>query len=207
MSYAKSKKTRSRLTQTMSHLLRTQGFHATGIQQILKESGIPKGSLYHHFPMGKIELAAGSVEKSTDILIQILSEIAQVESNPIEAVRIFCDFYIDELGRENFTLGCPIATITLEAAATYDVIQQACKAGFERLSSVFEQLLVAKGVEAELAEETATISLASIEGALILCKAQRSIRPLVVVRDNLIKQVAAILPQEQSPIQGLLNPE
>lgn len=179
--------------QTMSRLLQSQGFHATGIQQILMESGIPKGSLYYHFPLGKAELAAGSVENSAEIVAQILSEIISAESDPVEAVRIFCDFYIEELERESFTLGCPIATITLEAAATNDKIHQACKAGFEKLSTGFTNLLEGKGIPAQRASELATFALASIEGALVLCKARRSTGPLVIIRDHLMSQVAVVV--------------
>ncbi|HKJ64889.1 MAG TPA: TetR/AcrR family transcriptional regulator [Desulfopila sp.] len=198
MSYTKSAQTRKRLMQTMSRLLRSQGFHATGIQQILQESGIPKGSLYYHFPQGKVELAAGSVENSAEILFQILSEIILAESDPVEALRIFCDFYIEELERENFTLGCPIATITLEAAAVNDQIHQACRRGFAKMSAGFIDLLVGQGIPATRASELATFALASIEGALILCKAQRSTQPLVIIRDNLCSQVAVALSEQKN---------
>lgn len=193
MSYGKSEKTRKRLMETMSRLLQSQGFHATGIQQILMESGIPKGSLYYHFPQGKAELAAGSVGNSAEIVAQILSEIIFAESDPVEALRIFCDFYIEELERESFTLGCPIATITLEAAATNDQIYQACKAGFEKMSTGFINLLEGRGIPAQRASELATFALASIEGALILCKARRSTEPLVIIRDHLMSQVAIVV--------------
>lgn len=193
MSYTKSEETRGRLMQAMSHLLRTQGFHATGVQQIIKESGIPKGSLYYHFPCGKEELAAEAIEKTADLFTRMLEEIAAAETDPVEMVRIFCDFYIEELRRESFTLGCPIATITLEAAATNDRIHRACKAAFAKLNTPFVGQLINNGVLPEQAADMATIALASIEGAMILCKAERSTAPLALVRDNLLRQVALLL--------------
>lgn len=196
MSYKKSEETRRKLTETMSHLLRTQGFSATPIQQVLKESGIPKGSLYYHFPKGKVELAAGSVEKSADALVEFMTEISQDARDPMDSVQIFCDFFIEELSRGDFTMGCPIATITLEAAATNDVIQKVCQKSFQRFSDIFISSLRQHGVAGQTAADMAVISLSSIEGALILCKAQRSTRPLELVRDNLVRQIAALLPAE-----------
>lgn len=196
MSYEKSEETRRKLTQTMSHLLRTQGFYATPIQQVLKESGIPKGSLYYHFPKGKVELAAGSVEKSADAIVELMGEINRKARDPMDSLQTFCDFYIEELNREDFTMGCPIATITLEAAATNDVIQRACQSSFERFNTIFIDTLRQYGIDHTTAAEMAIISLSSIEGALMLCKAQRSTRPLELVRDNLVRQIAELLPSK-----------
>lgn len=193
MRYAKSRETKKRLIKTMSHLLRTQGFHATGVTQVIEESGIPKGSLYYHFPKGKVELATGSIEQSAEKLFQLLREMMEAAQSPVQAVRIFCDFYINEMGKGHFTRGCPIATITLEAAATNDAIQNACKDAFDRLGSIFEHHLIENGVDPERSQKMAIVALASIEGALILCKAQRSTEAMAVVRDNLIEQLMQII--------------
>jgi TetR/AcrR family transcriptional regulator, lmrAB and yxaGH operons repressor len=49
--------TRERVIQTAAGLFRAQGYHATGLNQVLAEGGLPKGSLYFHFPGGKEQLA------------------------------------------------------------------------------------------------------------------------------------------------------
>ena len=53
--------TRERILHTASGLFQRQGYHATGLNQVLAEGKAPKGSLYFHFPRGKEQLAAEAV--------------------------------------------------------------------------------------------------------------------------------------------------
>ncbi len=48
---------RDKLAWTAAKLFQERGFHGVGLAEILKQSGLPKGSLYHHFPNGKTDLA------------------------------------------------------------------------------------------------------------------------------------------------------
>ncbi len=56
--------TRDHIIDTTSQLLEQQGYFATGLNQIVQESGAPKGSLYYYFPEGKEELTAEAIERS-----------------------------------------------------------------------------------------------------------------------------------------------
>src|SRR6201995_5675865 len=55
-------RSRAALIDTAGTLFRRQGYAATGLNQILADAGVKAGSLYHHFPAGKQELAAPVVE-------------------------------------------------------------------------------------------------------------------------------------------------
>ena len=71
---ARDRDTRADLVQTMARLLRDQGYTATGRAQLLAESGVSNGSLYHHFPGGMEELAEAALEASGQAVADALSE-------------------------------------------------------------------------------------------------------------------------------------
>ncbi|MGD9864998.1 MAG: TetR family transcriptional regulator, partial [Pseudodonghicola sp.] len=48
---------RDRLIRAASGLFRRRGYAGVGVSEILTVAELPKGSLYHHFPGGKRELA------------------------------------------------------------------------------------------------------------------------------------------------------
>ena len=53
----KGEETKRRLIETTIELLKIKGFNGVGLQEIIHESGTPKGSLYFHFSGGKEELS------------------------------------------------------------------------------------------------------------------------------------------------------
>ena len=78
---ARTDDSRTELVRTMARLLRDQGFTATGLAQVLAESGVSNGSLYHHFPGGKEDLAEAALEASGQAVASALAEALR-QSDP-----------------------------------------------------------------------------------------------------------------------------
>src|SRR6266851_1688406 len=72
-----------------SRLLWRQGLHATGLNEILKESRAPRGSLYFHFPGGKEELATEAVVLAGNGITKGLAEIFDRHASLDEALAGF----------------------------------------------------------------------------------------------------------------------
>ena len=177
--------TRDRLVRSTSRLLRTQGYAATGLNQVMAEAGAPKGSMYFHFPGGKVELAAAAVDlfaaRATAGMRARLEEHATVR----DAVCAIFDAYIDHLDRTAYAEGCAVATVALDAASTNEVLAAATGRAFHAWTDMLAEALVAEGRDQAEAHSLATLVIATIEGTITMAKGQQSTEPIAAAREAL----------------------
>ncbi|WP_338603499.1 TetR/AcrR family transcriptional regulator [Saccharopolyspora sp. SCSIO 74807] len=183
--------TRARVLVTARELFGRQGFHATGVNQVLAEAGAPKGSLYFHFPGGKNQLAAEAVGQGADELCRVIDEILARTPDPAQAVREFAALLAARLADSDFLDGCPIATVALDADADSESVRTACGAGYDRWLASIRDHLVQSGEDTAAAEELAVLVLSSLEGALLLARTRRDVAPLRQVADRIAALLAA----------------
>src|ERR1700722_5622102 len=98
----------------MARLLRDQGYSATGRAQLLAESGVSNGSLYHHFPGGMEELAEAALEASGQAVAEALREALDGAPNTALGVVRFLEVAEGPVTEEGCP-GCPIAPTALES--------------------------------------------------------------------------------------------
>jgi AcrR family transcriptional regulator len=177
--------TRQRMLESAARLFHTQGYHATGLNQLVAASGTPKGSLYFHFPGGKEQLAAEAMRVSAQQLGEALRETAAAAPDPASAIGAVTELLSSALADSGFQLGCPLATVTLDAAADSEPIRQACAEGYESWRVLIADVLAGHGLTADRAEALATVTLASLEGALLLARASHDTAPLHAVASHL----------------------
>jgi TetR/AcrR family transcriptional regulator, lmrAB and yxaGH operons repressor len=170
-------------------LLRRQGYDATGVNEIVAESAAPKGSLYFHFPGGKEELALAAMLREGGKLRAAIASVMGSSDDPGEALGRLVDALAHGLESSGFRDGCPIATVTLEAATRSQAVQKAAAAVFDSWIEALEERLLAAGLDAGTARRRAVLALAAIEGALILARARRDLEPLAAVREELVALV------------------
>jgi len=175
--------TRDRLIRTTSRLLRTQGYGATGLNQVMAEADAPKGSMYFHFPGGKEELAAAAIDRFAARMSRGIAEGLATYDTVADAVTSFFDQEIARIERTAFTEGCAVATVALDAAASHDLLAATTGDAFRGWTAQLADALEAEGRSADDARRAAILFLATFEGALLMAKAQRSIEPMVAVRD------------------------
>src|SRR3954454_18449348 len=107
--------TRERMVKATGRLMRDQGFHATGLNEIVTNADAPKGSLYFHFPGGKVALAAAAVESFAEAISRYMREALDGATSTAEAVDVFMEATAGRLERTEFRSGCVVATVALEA--------------------------------------------------------------------------------------------
>lgn len=182
---------RQRLVDTASRLMRVQGYHATGLNQIVEESQAPKGSLYHYFPEGKEQLAAEALGCAGVELSKRLKALGEL--SPVDAIDRLVEISVAELEASDYRDGCPVATVALETNSTSDPLRKVCAKIFDRALQILSQWLVSKGVAPERAELLALTVFSAYEGALMLSKVRRSPEPLRQVAGQMKKYVEVVL--------------
>ena len=120
----KGDRTREKLVEATATLLQRQGFHGTGLLDIVKESGAPRGSLYFHFPDGKEALACAALEGAGSRYRELIEALVAAAPHPGDAVYAVCEFLGQSLEASKFTEGCPLATVGLEASSTSEAERQ-----------------------------------------------------------------------------------
>ena len=115
--------TRDRIIRKTAELLTCQGYHATGLSQIVRESEAPRGSpLYHYFPNGKEELAAEAVRfRGEQMRDHVAYELARYD-DVREAVRRLIETVSKNLVRRDFGAGAPVAAVSMEASSASEVL-------------------------------------------------------------------------------------
>jgi TetR/AcrR family transcriptional regulator, lmrAB and yxaGH operons repressor len=171
------------MVRTTAKLLQRQGYHGTGLNQIVAESDSPKGSIYFHFPGGKEQLASEALDLSGRVVADQLT--AHGAGTTVGTLDAYLRTVTERLERSEFRDGCPIATVALEVAPSSPALSAACSASFDRLIGLIAELLVADGFPEDDAQHRATLIYAVIQGALVLAKGRRSVVPLEELRRGL----------------------
>ena len=167
---------RDRMIQSAALLFRENGYSGTGFRDVIEHSGAPRGSIYHHFPGGKEQLAAETLEWASAVIERRIARAAQ-HGDPIVALGVFVDSWREVLEDSNFRAGCPVVAVAAEADAG-STATDAAAAAFTRWQDLIARTLLDAGVSRTDARRLATTVVAAIEGAILLCRVRRDIRPM-----------------------------
>jgi TetR/AcrR family transcriptional repressor of lmrAB and yxaGH operons len=171
--------TRDTIIETTSRLLEEQGYHATGLNQIVAESGAPKGSLYYYFPEGKDEISEEALRLTGRRVEENIRGMMQSHPTTADGLEGLLEKIAEQIEVSDFRAGGPITTVALESAGDNERLQRACSEIYDDWRGVVADRLGEDGVPDGQAERLSRTVIATIEGAIVLARTDRSVGPLL----------------------------
>jgi TetR/AcrR family transcriptional repressor of lmrAB and yxaGH operons len=202
----KGEVTRQKLVETTAELLRSQGYHATGLAQIVADSGAPRGSLYHYFPGGKDDLSIAALEFASTMWRARIDDAIRDAPDLGNAVEAVCVLLADDLAASDYQHGCPVAAVALEAIATSERIRETVAAHYDAWRDMIVDRVADYGVPRATGRQLALFTLATVEGALLLAKVQRSREPLLVAGATLRMFASQLVPKSRKEAIAATRP-
>jgi len=177
---------KEQILQASARLFEKQGYHATGLNEIIQESGTPKGSLYYYFPEGKEQIGAETaLWSAAQMADRIRFGLSQVE-NPAEAVRLLAQGIAAAIEQSGFSAGGPLMMLAAESAVHSERLNTACREAYNQMQTAFRHKLSGNN---DLAEYV----LAVLEGAILLSRVRHSGDPLRRAAEHLSTYIKEIL--------------
>jgi TetR/AcrR family transcriptional repressor of lmrAB and yxaGH operons len=172
---AEKEGTRDRLLDAATRLLRRSGLSGAGINEIVRESGAPKGSVYHHFPGGKEQIATEALARHARTVVAFIDAAVAGKRSPPAKLEALFEAFALRVEQGEFLHTCPAGTVCLDLEAGMDGLRLAVADSFEAyLGAIARHFPLAT---LQRTRSFAGLVLTAIEGAYLRCRAERSGAP------------------------------
>jgi TetR/AcrR family transcriptional regulator, lmrAB and yxaGH operons repressor len=176
---------RSRMVEGAVRLLATKGVEGTSFAEVLEATDSPRGSVYHHFPGGKPELLHAALDLASQ---RGLAAMEATRGQPAAVViERFLALWRGLLDYSRLTAGCAVVAVTV--AADDDALLDHAGTIFRTWTELLTDLCEAGGVDSKSARAVAVTVIAATEGAVAICRAERSVEPFEEVHNVLLSLV------------------
>lgn len=160
-----------------------QGYHGTGLQEILDAVNVPKGSFYNYFG-SKEDFGAEVIQHYIDPFItQLDAYLQQSDADALGAIQRYFDELIAELEKNGYKGGCLLGNLMGEIGDTSDVCQKSLQTAVTRYRNLLQSGLAKAQLQGTVrsdksAEEMADLLLNTWQGALLRMKIEKSAAPV-----------------------------
>jgi len=180
-----------------AQIIHQKGFKNTGIQEILYNAGVPKGSFYFYFK-SKEDFGLELIDYYFNFFASMIeSHLNAPEVSPLKRLQSFFEKFRSICEQQGCKGGCPIGNLTQEIGGLSDAFQHKLRHALNKMKAGIAECLDLAQQEQEIdpaldVSETADFILNSWEGALLRMKAESNTAPLILfekmVFDRVLKQ-------------------
>ncbi|MFM7333657.1 MAG: TetR/AcrR family transcriptional regulator [Tabrizicola sp.] len=164
--------TRDRLIQSATRLFRQRGYEGAGLTEILTEAGVPKGSLYHHFPDGKADLACAAADWTASEIIRVIDDSFRAAPDWRHGVTTFCYKMAKLFDILNSADACPTFGLLFEGPY-HDRFRAQAETSFDRIIAAAARYGQSLGMNPDKAHDAAETFIIGFQGSWTLARTRR----------------------------------
>jgi TetR/AcrR family transcriptional repressor of nem operon len=176
-------KTKELLLEAGKKAFLEKGYSNSGIESIVQEAGVPKGSFYYYFASKEdfgLKVLDHFAEQGGERQQRILGDVAV---SPLDRLRNYCEAVSEAFRSDEFRKGCLVGNLSQEMAAQSEAVRARLEEIFESRVDRYAECLREAQLAGELspdldARELAEFWLNSWQGAVLRAKTMRSPAPL-----------------------------
>ena len=171
-----------------------QGYHGTGIQEVVDKAGIPKGSFYNYFK-SKEDFGSKTIIYFAEQFNEFLNVIAKdSEKDAYSAINRFFNDFIDTYEKKNCKDGCLIGNFAAEISDTSELNRVTMSKCMNEWRDILGLVLLRAQEQGKIRDDIQALELAdfllnSIEGSLLRMKLQTNTEPLKQLKEMFLKYV------------------
>jgi len=188
---------RERMVFSAAQLLRLGGVAAVGMRETAAQAQAPRGSLQHYFPGGKEQVVNEAVGWAGRYAASRVSRFltALEDPSPSALFAAMAQQWTDEMAVAGTLAGCPVAAATADCAQSTESTRTAAAEAFACWRASVAEALTGMDVPPARAQALATLMVSTLEGAILIARAERSPRALATV----VKELGPVLDAAVEP--------
>lgn len=182
-----------------------RGFQAASLSNILKDTGITKGALYHHFA-NKTELGYAVLDEVIgETMRKNWIEPLQHTDDPLNTIKEIIKRSSDLLTEESIRLGCPLNNIAQEMSPIdkgfRERIANLYQEWQDALANACEHGITLGKVDPSInPHESALLFISTLQGCMGVAKGTQNVNTLESCGKALIQRLDSMYPQHESTV-------
>ena len=178
----------------MIELLRRQGYAATGMNDLVRAAKAPTGSIYHHFPGGKREVAAVALREAGAAYAELIPLLLDPYEDLAEGIAAAFVAAGEQLAGTGWANMCPVGSVAAEVCDVEPALREVAVEVMTSWVQRGERYLTGRGLAEADARAVILALLSALEGGFVLARTTRSTESLDAAGRGLASWVGSLRP-------------
>ena len=174
-----ARSTRESILTAAAELMRQKGYGGVAMKDVVAASGAPIGSLYHHFPGGKAQIAREALINAGTAYGLLIPTLVDPHDDLGEAIESVFAQAAADMVETGFANMCPVASVAAEVADTIEELRHTAADIFTGWLDGGTAYFVSRGLPDDAARDLTVALVGALEGAFVLARTLRDTGPLL----------------------------